>query len=79
MSLTVYQICALSCGCRTRTLASATPFEPFSGTFKVKCVAHARYSTPGEMQRGCLPCLPDGTVYAECPVDFGWERCEPED
>jgi hypothetical protein len=69
--LTGYQIYILSCGCKTRTL---TP-EPFSGTFNVKCSAHERFKTPADIKRMYLP---DGTVYAECNVDFGGEIHEPE-
>ena len=77
VKLTGYQIFMLSCGCRTRTPTSATS-EPFSGAFKVKCPAHEKYDTPADLKRGCIQYLPEGAVYAECPIDFGGETYEPE-
>ncbi len=82
VKLTGYQIFMLSCGCRTRVLTPPTSvtseYEPFSGTFKVKCPAHEKYKTPADLKRGCIPYLPEGAVYAECPIDFGGEKYEPE-
>ncbi len=72
-----YNIYILSCGCRTRSLASTTP-APFTGTFKVRCLAHMHHGTPDDLQRACLPVLPADTVYAECPVAFGGEIAAPE-
>jgi hypothetical protein len=52
--------------------------EPFTGTFKVKCLAHDKIESPAALKRQCLPYLPAGTVYAECPINFGGEILEPE-
>ena len=69
-----FYICDLSCGCKTRTL---TPYiEPFSGTFKEKCIKHKHYNLPEDFLKIYLP---KDTIWAECPIDFGGEYYEPED
>ncbi len=77
MSETGYYICVLSCGCHTRTLTPTK--EPFSGTFKVRCARHAHHKLPQDLKAACIPCLPEGTAWAGCPVEFGGERYENED
>ena len=68
-----FYICDLSCGCKTRTLTPYT--EPFSGTFKIKCIKHQNYNLPEDFLKMYLP---KDTIWAECPIDFGGEYYEPE-
>lgn len=72
-----YYICVMSCGCRMRTLTATA--DPFKGTFKVRCAQHAHHKLPQDLWKACIPCLPGGTVWAGCPVDFGGEKYEKED